>query len=144
MLVELYEANKAWDKNRWPNFAAAEMTCRCGCGEVWWSPADFDAIQRVRRELDRPVSLNSTHRCRRHNAKEGGAPRSEHKRIAFDISLQQPRISTAEMRKLRSILATSGLTTFGLYGSFIHTDRRPGRFWVRPSGEKWRSLFLNS
>lgn len=140
MMVGFATAQGLWDQSRWPNFAVAEMACRCGCGEVWWSPRDFDAIQKIRVLLGRPVALNSTHRCRRHNAKVGGAPNSEHKKIAFDFSLVRPKATERELGTLWQAAKQAGLTTVGLYATFIHFDRRPGRFWVS-GGDRWLGFF---
>jgi len=139
-LVPLAVATRAWDKMRWPNFSPAEMACRC-CGEVCWAPADFDRAQRLRDLLGRPVRFNSTHRCRHHNARVGGAPLSEHKRIAFDFSLRSPAATRREIEDLQERMFDAGFRTFGLYRTFIHIDARPGRFWVTPGGREWTPFF---
>ena len=139
-LVPLAAAHEAWDAMRWPNFHVEEMACKC-CGEVYWSPRDFDCAQLLRALLGRPVRFNSTHRCRRNNALAGGAPKSEHKRIAFDFSLASPPATPAELDDLQERMFDAGFRTFGLYCTFIHADRRPGRFWVTPGGRRWISRF---
>ena len=140
MLISLAEAVAMWDKKRWPNFLPSEMACR-GCGEVYWAPEEFDRAQRLRTLLNRMVHFNSTHRSAIHNARVGGAPMSMHKKIAFDFSLVKPAVRNDELPTLQQKMVEAGFTTFGLYGTFIHTDSRPGRFWVKPSGQKWEKYF---
>ncbi|MDM5147687.1 D-Ala-D-Ala carboxypeptidase family metallohydrolase [Candidatus Persebacteraceae bacterium Df01] len=143
MLVNIVEASHRWEKSRWPNFSVGEMSCPC-CGEVWWAPSEFDRIQLLRTNLQRPVALNSTHRCRRHNALVGGAPLSEHKKIAFDFSLSRGRNIRKDMEALsvlQSHMLRVGFGSFGLYGTFIHCDSRVGRFWVTPAGKNWSQYF---
>ena len=96
----------------------------------------FDTIQRTRDYYGSSLRLNSAHRCRLHNARIGGAPQSEHKRIAFDISI-------VGKDKARVLFAaqSAGFKTFGFYGSFLHTDLRPGRLWATKEGKKvWNGL----
>lgn len=141
-LIRLAEANRRWqaEAGRWPNFAAVEMACTC-CGEVYWAPDEFDRAQNLRTALARPVSFNSTHRCWRNNARVGGAPKSQHKRIAFDFSLLRPAVSEAELAALQENMFAAGFGTFGLYRTFIHTDSRRGRFWISGGGERWKEHF---
>ena len=139
MLIDLPTAKRNWISARWPSFQAVEMACRC-CGEVWWSPADFDAAQALRDLLARPVRFNSTHRCRLHNARIGGAPMSAHKKVAFDFSLTG--INQSELLNLQSLAKRAGFGSFGLYRTFIHMDRRCGRFWV--SGGKEHQKYFRS
>lgn len=136
-LITGAEARELWakEKGRWPNFALREMSCTC-CGEVWWAPDEFDRAQRLRTSLNRPVKFNSTHRCYRNNARVGGAPKSKHKEIAFDFSLLRPQpASEAEMKVLQRLMLEAGFSSFGLYRTFIHTDSRPGRFWIVGGGK---------
>lgn len=139
MIITLDEARRRWNKKRWPNFSADEMGCKCGCGEVWWSPAEFDRAQRLRFGLEREVNFNSTHRCWRYNARIGGAPVSQHKKIAFDFSLRN--ITPDELASLQELAIEAGFRTFGLYGTFIHMDSRLGRFWITPSGKQHSNYF---
>lgn len=126
-----------WDSERWPNFSAAELACRCGCGEYYHSPADLDSLQGVRTGLGVSVNLSSAHRCDLHNARVGGAPFSEHKmKIAFDIKLQGHDPETLLRACIRN-----GFDSFGYYGMFLHTDRRPGRRWFG-RGQRGKRLWV--
>ena len=125
-----------WDGTRWPNFSPAELACR-HCGEVYFSPDDFDAVQALRDELGRPVMVNSAHRCALHNAQVGGAVRSQHRRIAFDIAL-----AGHECGRLLAVARAVGFTGFGFYGTFLHLDRGRARQWVSRKGEQTWADFL--
>lgn len=114
-----------WDKERWPNFSPDEewMHCRC-CGEFYYDETAFDSLQAARNIVGMPFNINSGHRCVRHNTKVNGAPKSEHLRIAFDISTHGH-----DRRVLFNALKAAGFRSFGFYKDFIHADLRKGRRW---------------
>jgi len=133
MLYSHYsEYQGAW---RWPNFSLKELSCP-HCGEYWHDPTSLDQLQRARAAANRPFTINSAHRCYFHNLKVGGTPSSQHKKIAFDISLRGHN-----KHELLDTLRAAGFTTFGYYQTFIHTDIRPNRRWYSGSlaRELWRS-----
>jgi hypothetical protein len=121
-----------WDYGRWPNFSPGEpgLSCRC-CGEFFLDPAAFDLLQALRDRLRRPIALNSGHRCAFHNARVGGRPRSMHKRLAFDVSLQGlvPEALLAAAR-------ATGFRGFGFYETFLHLDTGRSRRWITKGGRK--------
>jgi uncharacterized protein YcbK (DUF882 family) len=127
-----------WQEARWPNFRPAEMSCP-HCGEYYHFERLFDAIQWVRSHLNRPIHINSSHRCPFYNASRriGGAALSEHKmRVALDIGLRGH-----DPAKLYGALQEAGFSTFGFYGNFIHVDAREGRRWFSKTGrETWNGL----
>lgn len=134
MLIKHY-SEVTWDSARWPNFSPQEFSCR-HCGEFWYAEEYFDAIQMVRDILGRPVRLFSAHRCWKHNANVGGAPLSEHKKIALDIG-----IALHNKARLLYALKQAGFSSFGFYGTFIHVDMRPGRRWATEEGRRiWAGL----
>lgn len=137
MLYEHY-SQAPWEEARWPNFSPAEMACR-HCGEYYHFEWMLDAIQTVRRNLNRPISVNSAHRCPLHNASAviRGAALSEHKvRLALDIA-----IGNHNPLRLYQALCKAGFDTFGAYGSFIHVDARKGRRWSTNLGKKvWKGI----
>lgn len=120
----------------WPNFSPAELACR-HCGELYYDARTINLLQRGRDYLGLPVFLNSAHRCPLHNARVGGAPLSEHKRLAFDIDLEgHNRFEVYEACRM------AGFTTFGFYRTFLHTDPRPHRRWYANDEVKhlWNGL----
>ena len=125
-----------WDKERWPTFTAPEMSCP-HCGEYYHCERSFDQVQRLRNLLGKGLSLNSVHRCRVHNRFVGGALNSMHLRVALDM-----RIGNHNPGQLFKLAQASGFTTFGFYGSFLHTDIRPGRRWITKQGKKTWKTYL--
>lgn len=134
----IYEhwSDMPWDKDRWPNFTAAEVSCR-HCGESYYDPLDFDMLQALRTNLGSAVDLNCGHRCEVHNILVGGAPLSQHwVANAWDISIHR-----TDPAKLFAAASQAGYTTFGFYGTFMHTDLRPGRRWATKQGKvTWNFL----
>lgn len=128
---------------RWPNFRpdekalAGHLALACPhCGEFYLDPDAMDALQRLRQHLGRPVYVNSGHRCPIHNARVGGAPLSEHKKIAFDVAIHPHTPG-----QLLAAAQAAGFTTFGFYQTFLHCDRRPGRRWITSGGKRtWNGL----
>ncbi|MGJ8559552.1 MAG: YcbK family protein [Litorimonas sp.] len=117
----------------WPDFSPAEMSCRhCGQGYHW--PAFMDALQVARDQIGRPFHILSAHRCSLHNARVGGAPRSQHLRIAVDIALRGHNPGA-----LHTALHDAGFTGFGFYTTFIHADMGPTRQWfgTRKARTQW-------
>jgi len=118
---------------RWPNFDPSEFSCR-HCGETFYWPEFLDKIQTVRSELRRPLVILSGHRCALHNARVGGAPFSQHLKLAADISTLGH-----DRRKLLRACRNAGFTGFGFYNTFLHIDLgRPRNWW---SGEKAKQLW---
>lgn len=120
---------------RWPSFRPDEpnLACPC-CGEFYLDSNAMDRLQAARAELGQPMRINSGHRCAIHNARVGGAPLSQHKLIAFDISL-----AGHTRNGLFAACEAAGFTTFGFYQTFLHVDTRPGRRWF---GKGARPLWI--
>ncbi|MBL4871593.1 MAG: DUF882 domain-containing protein [Robiginitomaculum sp.] len=112
-----------WDRNTWPSFSRAEMACR-HCGESYIWPEFMSRLQNARDMSGRPYIILSGHRCGLHNARVGGAPLSQHLKLAADI-----RLSGHEPRRLYQICKTMGFRGFGFYATFLHIDLGPKRVW---------------
>ncbi|MEL6862198.1 MAG: D-Ala-D-Ala carboxypeptidase family metallohydrolase [Pseudomonadota bacterium] len=118
----------------------AELACRCRgrfCdGAYWHEPSFLDRLQALRDEVQRPLILTSGHRCPQWNAWVGGAPLSQHKKIAADISLKGN-----DRHTLRRAATQLGFTGLGLAKSFIHLDqRRVPAIWYYPgSFDLWQT-----
>ena len=122
-----------WDSERWPNFSSSELACRhCGEGYSW--PDFLDRLQSLRNEMRAPLHILSGHRCPLHNARVGGAPLSQHLRLAADISL-----GDLNRFRLRDAAKRNGFTGFGFYTTFLHIDLGRPRHWV--GSEKARKLW---
>ena len=120
---------------RWPSFPTDEpyLSCPC-CGELYLDEEAMYCIQAARRLLGKPLRLNSGHRCPIHNAHVGGAPLSQHKKIAFDIP-----ITGIDRGDLIRVCIEAGFRSFGGYQTFLHADLRSKRRWY--GGEKARKLW---
>ena len=126
----IVESSEAWP---WPSFTRAEMSCR-HCGEGYHWPAFMDALQQARDISGRAFHILSAHRCALHNARIGGAPLSQHLRLAADISLRGHN-----RRALMQACKSAGFTGFGYYQSFLHIDLGPPRKWY--GGPKAKTLW---
>lgn len=116
----------AW---RWPGFSPAEIACR-GTGKLLINEQALDRLQALRRALNRPMIVNSAYRSPEHNARVGGAKKSQHlSGAAFDISManHDPESFIAAARE-------AGFTGIGTYprSNFIHIDIGPARVWGEP------------
>lgn len=111
---------------RWPDFSPAEIACR-GTGRLLVNAPALDRLQELRRALGRPMIVNSAYRSPEHNARVGGAKKSQHLTgAAFDISManHDPEGFIAAARE-------AGFTGIGTYprSNFIHIDIGPARVW---------------
>ena len=132
---------------RWPHFSPAELACRC-CGEL---PEEIDAalldrLEALRTLMQKPLRINSGHRCRARNLVVKGAAYSQHKSFAVDVSL----INLDPETLLKNSIAL-GFLGIGLGPTFLHLDMRneidgyqpPKQLtvWHYPRGkEKWESI----
>lgn len=135
------EAGDALDTRwRWSHFSVTELACRCGgrfCGGEYWHAPDFlDALEAMRAGAGAPLAVTSGHRCPGWNAAAGGAPLSQHKIIAADISL-----AGHDRFVLLDAARRAGFTGFGLARSFLHVDRRarPARWFYPGSETLWKT-----
>lgn len=124
----------------WPHFGPEELACRCrgvGCrGEYWHDPAFLDALEALRALALRPLIINSGHRCTVRNMLVHGAPKSRHRKLAVDISLDRHA-----RQHLYRCAKKVGFTGIGRGRTFIHLDRRalPAE-WTYPGAHaSWRN-----
>ena len=118
---------------RWPNFSADEFACH-HCGETYDWPDFMDRLQQARKQVGRPFHILSGHRCGLHNARVGGAPLSQHLRLAADISTRWHHRAA-----LLSACRKAGFTGFGFYQTFLHIDLGRPRHWF--CGQKAKDLW---
>ena len=111
------------DWSRWPNFTSFEMSCR-HCGEIYHWPEFMDKLQQARDLVGSAFYIHSAHRCSLHNARIGGAPLSQHLKLAADIGLHGH-----DRRRLYMACKKAGFTGFGFYQTFLHIDLGPRRSW---------------
>ena len=135
MIYDHYSDVEVFEQWRWKNFTAKELSCKC-CGEYYHDEYSLDLIQAAREIIGKPLVINSAHRCKSHNKASGGSKQSQHLRLAFDINLDKH-----DKEKLLSGLYEAGFTTFGLYRTFLHTDKRPWRLWIKGNKQEWTQLY---
>ena len=122
----------------WPYryFTRAEMSCRhCGQGFHW--PEFMQRLERAREIAGAPFHILSAHRCSLHNARIGGAPFSQHLRLAADIATHNH-----ERAQLLMAARDSGFTGFGYYETFLHLDMGRKRHWFSTQRAKdtWQPI----
>lgn len=107
----------------WPSdhFTLSELSCP-RTGEYYHDPEFLWRLERLRHlNGDKPLIINSAHRSNVHNAAVGGAPLSQHKKIAVDI-----RLSGHDPGQLRQLAIQCGFLGIGMARTFLHLDlRRP-------------------
>lgn len=103
------------------NFTSKEFECPCKYPECKWVIIDTDHVAKLQAKRDawqKPVKLNSGHRCEKHNKDVGGATGSRHvKGDASDIVV----IGMTPSEVADSCEDFQGL---GRYDTFTHVDSR--------------------
>lgn len=97
----------------------------------------MDRLQAARDAVRQPFHIHSAHRCSLHNARIGGAPLSQHLKLAVDISL-----AGHQRHDLRDALLAAGFRGIGHYQTFIHADLGRARQWY--GSDLARQLWRNS
>lgn len=114
-----------------PYFGRTELACKCGCGKLELDIRFAAALPALRLAWGGSLGLTSCCRCKPHNDKIGGHPRSLHLidnpahpcdgTMAADVAWRTWPTQT----KLRfARLAFSHGWSVGLHNGFCHIDRR--------------------
>ena len=109
------------------HFMFSDFICPC-CDMLKLVPVFYRHVrllERMRRELGFPIVVTSGYRCRKHNMKVGGSPRSWHLLFATDI-----RPEDSDPEKLKGLYAKAIELRFGGIGQYeahLHLDLRPER-----------------
>lgn len=140
MLIPSWRLIAGWG---FRHFSPHELSCKCGgtyCrGEVFYDPDFMAALENMRDAYGGPIRVTSGHRCRLHNARIGGAPRSMHKTIAVDLA--DPR-EQSHREALYRAARVAGFTGFGFYRGWLHVDRGAPRHWTIPNQTEVRGLWI--
>ena len=113
------------------HFMYSDFICPC-CDTLKIIPGFYrhvSLLEHMRQEAGFPIVINSGYRCKSHNAKVGGAPRSWHLLFATDI-----RPEDGDPEKLAVLYGYArelGFGGIGWYDTFIHLD-------LRPEAMQWR------
>lgn len=130
------------------NFSRSEAACPCGCGGDTVDAELLDLVQGLRDEFGDIITVHSGYRCKRYNAKLGGAKNSEHrwgrawdiypgpKRTRnVDLANENWRLVLQEMHQhLKNWMGQRGGLKIYMDRpkgkiEFIHVDTRSGKGW---------------
>ena len=103
-----------------PHFDRREFRCKCPCGADTVDAELIKVLEHIRQHFDRPVRVNSGHRCRDYNRYVGGSDSSQHlEGRAADIVVDDvPAIVVQEL------VENMGVGGLGRYNDFTHIDTR--------------------
>lgn len=101
-----------------------EVVCKCKCGHTL-TTSFFNALNDLREDYGKPITVLSGARCAEHNAKVGGAPKSAH--------VEGRAVDVERTPALLTFCTEPQLARYGLYmedpnytTDWIHlTDRAP-------------------
>ena len=100
------------------HFSKKEFDCKCGCGTGEINRVLVQNLEMARRDLKRPMRINSGIRCLNHNRAIGSRDTSSHiKCVAADIGCT----SMDDRHELLSILLKY-FKRVGVHKQFIHVD----------------------
>jgi uncharacterized protein YcbK (DUF882 family) len=103
------------------HFNRSEFACKCGCGFDTVDTLLLEALESIRNEFEKPITVTSGCRCASHNFDVGGKPSSQHKNgRAADI-----KVSSVLPRVVADFAEDLGMSV-GRYNTFTHIDSRSG------------------
>jgi uncharacterized protein YcbK (DUF882 family) len=103
---------------KWKHFDEEEFSCPC-CGDNRISRNLVDRLDFAREISGLPMRVSSGYRCRRHNKKVKGKPRSSHlDGSGCDIICPSGAIKATFLASFFE----SGIRRIGIYKNFIHVD----------------------
>lgn len=119
MNVKKFDKEKDKDIKLSKNFKVSEFSCKCSkCSETLIDLDHVAKLQKLREDLNSPITINSAFRCESHNKAIGGAKNSQHLLgIATDIVVKG--MSPDEVAD-----ACENFDGLGRYDTFTHIDSR--------------------
>ena len=138
-MVKTYDKKNDINLQLSKNFKLSEFDCKCKreeCDIVLLDDALVDILQKIRDHFGASVTVNSGHRCEKHNKAVGGSTSSHHMRgMAADI-----RVKGVKPIEVAKYAESIGVQRIGLYesaaeGEFVHigSDTRK-KFWRDHAG----------
>lgn len=111
------------------SFKRKEFACKDGCGlglnDGDINPELIEVIQDVRDHFGEPVVISSGLRCQKHNARVGGAPKSQHL-LGAAADLRIAKVAPAKVYEYLD-KKYSGKYGVGRYNTFTHIDVRANK-----------------
>ena len=113
-------------------FKESEFKCKCGkCSLPAGSPPDelVDTLVKVREHFNAAIRINSGYRCKTHNAKVGGAPKSRHT-FGDAVDFVVENVPTKEVYEFCESLANADKLGLAIkhnankFKGFVHLDTR--------------------
>jgi uncharacterized protein YcbK (DUF882 family) len=105
-------------------FSKTETMCRDNCG-MDVQPGFLKRLDELREKVGHPLTLTSAARCAVHNAKVGGAAKSQHVQgLAADIDTLG--LTAGQRYGLLRAALELGFCV-GVNAAFLHVDTRPGQ-----------------
>lgn len=106
-------------------FTPQEFNCKCGCGDIKIDTDLLIKLNKLRTELNTPITINSAFRCALHNKTIGGVQSSKHLLgEAADITVKDFKDNKELIIKIAKRLGFSGIGIH--YDTFVHLDVRQG------------------
>ncbi|MBT4483309.1 MAG: hypothetical protein HOC71_06490 [Candidatus Latescibacteria bacterium] len=110
------------------HFIYSDFICPC-CDMVKLVPGFYrhvSLLEQMRREQDFPIIVTSGYRCKKYNARVGGAPRSWHLLFATDIKPEDG--DPDKLKSMYEMAVSLGFGGTGRYDIHLHLDLRPKVF----------------
>ena len=107
------------------HFMYSDFICPC-CDTLKLVPGFYrhvSLLEQMWRELDFLLIVTSGYRCKEHNARIGGAPRSWHLLFATDIKPENE--DPDKLKSMYEMAVSLGFGGTGRYDTHIHLDLRP-------------------
>lgn len=133
MSVKTYSRKQSDSVQLSANFRVAEFACHDGSDTVLISGELVALLQKIRDHFGKPVTINSAYRTPAWNAKQGGAPKSQHLLgMAADITISG--VTPLAIAQYAEFLQPE-CGGIGVYQAFTHVDVRAVRTrWDSRSG----------
>jgi uncharacterized protein YcbK (DUF882 family) len=108
-----------------PHFKESEFACKC-CGKARVDKKLVNLLEEIRVAIGKPIIIMSGYRCEAHNAKVGGAKKSQHVQgTAADIKVSGMEAADVQKWLVKNFDAKIG--GLGSYKTFTHIDIRTTR-----------------
>lgn len=101
------------------NFVSKEFNCNCSqCSETLIDLDHVAKLQKLREDLNSPITITSAYRCESHNKAVGGSDNSQHK-LGTATDIQVSDMDPSEVQD-----ACEHFDGLGRYDTFTHIDSR--------------------